>query len=231
MNAKKKFLKTLIDIRKALEANNLNSDKIITALSLVEENIQLLPEGGHTKSLEGVAGNKALNNFPLPSEIENTDHHFALFADGACRGNPGPGAWGVLAQDGKGDVIFESSGIEFNTTNNKMELMGAIQALLELDNYLLEKNIVATDPELKVFVYSDSRYVVDGISDWVNGWKKRGWKKADNKAPENLELWKKLDEVRYLFPFVKFLWVKGHDGHPQNEHCDKLANETLDTNL
>ena len=79
-----------------------------------------------------------------------------------------------------------------------------------------------------VFLYSDSKYVVDGIQKWVPGWKRRGWKKADNKAPENLDLWQELDVLVSKFDELQFKWVKGHSGHPQNEFCDQLANKSLD---
>ena len=108
------------------------------------------------------------------------------------------------------------------TTNNRMELEGALQALEALtreDTKALSKS---------VFLYSDSKYVVDGIEKWVPGWKKRGWKKADKKEPENLALWQELDTVVGKFKKLRFQWVKGHAGHPQNEYCDQLANQALD---
>jgi ribonuclease HI len=165
-------------------------------------------------------------NFPLPDEMRELQAGFAIFADGACRGNPGPGAWATMIQDTKGEVILKSSGVDVPTTNNKMELEGVIRGLKGLIEKWIDEGI--SDRESPVFVYSDSKYVIEGIEKWVIGWKARGWKKADNKEPENLLLWKELDELKSRFNHIKFLWVKGHAGHPQNEMCDRLANFALD---
>lgn len=162
----------------------------------------------------------------IPTELKNHKLAFALFSDGACRGNPGPGAWGMLGQDQQGVVLFEASGVEMSTTNNRMELVGAIEALKNILDYFKDKKIKAH--ESQVYLYSDSRYVLDGLSSWIEGWKARGWKKADKKAPENLELWQELDELRTHIPKLQMIWVKGHSGHPQNEKCDWLANQALD---
>ncbi len=155
-------------------------------------------------------------NLPAP-EIE--EGQIALFSDGACRGNPGPGSWAFVAQSKSGEIIQKASGVAEHTTNNRMELQGAIEGLAYLDT--------VDESYTKVIFFTDSRYVVDGISSWVKGWKARGWKKADKKTPENVEQWKLLDELA-LKRDVKFVWVKGHAGHPQNELCDQLANEALD---
>ena len=163
---------------------------------------------------------------PLPKEITDPELHFALFSDGGCRGNPGPGAFAFVVQNGRGDVLFEISNSEPDTTNNRMELSGAIRALEAVDYHLEEVGILKQDAT--IFLYSDSKYVVDGINSWVAGWKKRGWKKADKKTPENLELWQQLDELNIKLPNVHFLWVKGHAGHPQNERCDELLNQAMD---
>jgi ribonuclease HI len=165
-------------------------------------------------------------NFPLPDEMRELASGFAVFADGACRGNPGPGAWACMIQDTKGEVILKSSGVDVPTTNNKMELQGVISGLSGLIEKWIEDGV--SDRESPVFVYSDSKYVVEGIEKWVIGWKARGWKKADNKDPENLLLWKELDQLKSRFNRIKFLWVKGHAGHPQNEMCDRMANLALD---
>lgn len=164
--------------------------------------------------------------FPLPEEMRERSSGFAIFADGACRGNPGPGAWATIIQDSKAEVILKSSGVDMPTTNNKMELEGVIRGLKGLIEKWIEDGI--SDRESPVFVYSDSKYVIEGIEKWVPGWKARGWKKADNKEPENLLLWKELDQLRNNFDKITFLWVKGHAGHPQNEMCDKMANLALD---
>ncbi|PIK16746.1 MAG: ribonuclease HI [Halobacteriovorax sp. JY17] len=147
---------------------------------------------------------------------------YALFSDGACRGNPGPGAWGMVGQNAKGEVLFKGSGVETTTTNNRMEMMGAIEAM----KYLLSEGVNTDSAE--VYLYSDSKYVVDGLKSWMQGWKNRGWKKADKKTPENVDLWQELDRISSSFSNIQYLWVKGHAGHPQNELCDQLANEALD---
>lgn len=157
--------------------------------------------------------------FEVPTEVVKTQG-VALFSDGACRGNPGAGSWAYVVQGSDGSVLFEESSVADFTTNNKMELGGAIAAL----EYSLRENLNDTS----IFLYTDSTYVVKGITEWVKGWKARGWKKADKKEPENLELWKKLDELASHFSNLNWRWVKGHNGHPQNERCDQLANEALD---
>ena len=164
--------------------------------------------------------------FPLPDEMRELSQGYAIFADGACRGNPGPGAWAAMIQDTTGEVILNSSGVDVPTTNNKMELEGVIRGLKGLIEKWIEDGV--SDHDSPVFVYSDSKYVTEGIEKWVIGWKARGWKKADNKDPENLLLWKELDLLKSRFNHIKFLWIKGHAGHPQNEMCDRMANLALD---
>ena len=164
----------------------------------------------------------SLDSPELPSESKNhPEGSVVVFSDGACRGNPGPGAWGAVVQVKSGELLLQRSGVQFNTTNNQMELLGAIEGL----------SSVLDDNELKgkeVILISDSRYVVDGLKSWVAGWKKRGWKKSDGKPPENLDLWMQLDQINQELNGVHLYWVKGHSGHPQNELCDQLANEALD---
>ena len=157
--------------------------------------------------------------FTLPVEFVDGFDYFC-FSDGACRGNPGPGAWGSLIQNKSGEVVYEGSDYDNPSTNNRMEMTGAKKCLEFL------KTIDQTSKN--VVVISDSKYVVDGMNQWVIGWKKRGWKKADKKVPENVDLWQELDKLRNEFEKVHFSWVKGHAGHPQNERCDQLANEALD---
>ena len=135
-----------------------------------------------------------------------------IFTDGACRGNPGPGGWAALLRTG--DKEREISGGEEHTTNNRMELMAAIQALEAL-----------TRP-CKVELHTDSQYVQKGIHEWIHGWKRRGWMTADKKPVKNDDLWKRLDAAR-LRHEVDWRWVKGHAGHPLNERADALANEGL----
>ena len=132
-----------------------------------------------------------------------------LFTDGACKGNPGPGGWGALLVC-KG-VEKELWGGEPNTTNNRMELMAAIMALEALKR------------PCKVELHTDSKYVMQGITEWMRGWKARGWLTADKKPVKNADLWQRLDAAR-LRHDVKWRWVKGHAGHELNERADQLAN-------
>ncbi|ATU92462.1 ribonuclease HI [Phyllobacterium zundukense] len=130
------------------------------------------------------------------------------FTDGACSGNPGPGGWGAVLRWNGNEK--ELSGGEADTTNNRMELMAAISAL----NALKEP--------CKVDLYTDSVYVRDGISSWIDGWKRNGWKTAAKQPVKNAELWQALDEARKRHK-VEWHWVKGHAGHPENERADELA--------
>jgi ribonuclease HI len=216
--SKKKYLKFLNELFGAFSNNEKVQDLIV----------ELKEEVQKSELKESKTAQMDLNSadLPLPSEIVDDGKHFALFSDGACRGNPGPGAWGALGQDSKGEVLFESSGVEMHTTNNIMELQGAIEALHSIENYFAGNGDSQTG--MSIFLYSDSKYVVDGITKWVSGWKARGWKKADNKAPENLKLWQEFDVVASKFSNLHFKWVKGHAGHPQNERVDQLANLALD---
>jgi len=136
-----------------------------------------------------------------------------IYTDGACRGNPGPGGWGVLLRSqGKEKTLH---GGEANTTNNRMELMAAIQGLESLG------------PSCKVKLTTDSQYVKNGITQWVQNWKKRGWKTADRKPVKNQDLWVRLDSIVAKHN-VDWHWVRGHTGHVENEMADKLANQGID---
>ena len=136
-----------------------------------------------------------------------------IYTDGACRGNPGPGGWGaVLIAMGKEKELW---GGELLTTNNRMELTAAIVALETLKR------------PCKVELHTDSKYVLQGITEWVHGWKQRGWKTADKKPVKNDDLWARLDEARRRHE-VKWKWVKGHAGDPLNERADALANRGID---
>ncbi|MCL7997926.1 ribonuclease HI [Brucella sp. 21LCYQ03] len=134
--------------------------------------------------------------------------HIEAFTDGACSGNPGPGGWGAIVR--WNDHVKELKGGEADTTNNRMELMAAISAL----NALKEP--------CEVDLYTDSVYVRDGISGWIEGWKRNGWKTAAKQPVKNAELWQALDEARKPHK-VTWHWVKGHAGHPENERADELA--------
>ncbi|MDT8759637.1 ribonuclease HI [Sphingomonas psychrotolerans] len=136
--------------------------------------------------------------------------HVEIATDGACKGNPGRGGWGVLLR--MGDVEKELSGGEPHTTNNRMELMAAIQGLKALKR------------PCRVTLSTDSRYVMDGLTKWIHGWLKNGWRTADKKPVKNAELWQEL--LAAARPHrVEWVWVKGHAGHPDNERADKLASD------
>ncbi|MEJ8838927.1 ribonuclease HI [Ramlibacter sp. AN1133] len=134
-----------------------------------------------------------------------------IYTDGACKGNPGPGGWGVLLRSG--DNQKELYGGEPSTTNNRMELMAVIQALEALKR------------PCAVTLYLDSQYVLKGITEWLPGWKAKGWKTASKQPVKNQELWQRLDElVTKSGHKVDWRWVRGHNGHPGNERADALAN-------
>lgn len=133
-----------------------------------------------------------------------------IFTDGACRGNPGPGGWGVLLRFGEAEK--ELSGGEANTTNNRMELMAAIMGLESLKR------------PSRVRLHTDSQYVQKGITAWLPQWVRRGWKTADKKPVKNADLWQRLAAARQPHE-VEFVWVRGHNGHPENERVDRLAVE------
>ncbi len=134
--------------------------------------------------------------------------HVDVFTDGACSGNPGPGGWGAILRSGAHEK--EISGGERMTTNNRMELMAAIRALEAI-----------TKPST-VVIHTDSKYVMDGITQWLPRWKKNGWKTADKKPVKNEDLWRAL-EAECARHQVTWRWVRGHDGHVENERADALA--------
>jgi ribonuclease HI len=136
-----------------------------------------------------------------------------IFSDGACRGNPGPGGWGALLRY-KGHEKLLSGG-EAHTTNNRMEMMAAIQALESLRR------------PCKVRVTTDSQYLHKGITEWLAGWKRRGWKTAGKKPVKNADLWERLDQALARHE-VEWHWVRGHSGHPENERADQLATQAID---
>jgi len=136
-----------------------------------------------------------------------------LFTDGACRGNPGPGGWGVVMRYGK--VEKELCGGEFETTNNRMELMAAIRGLESLKH------------PCRVRLTTDSQYVMKGVTEWMDNWKRRNWQTAAKKPVKNVDLWQRLDAA--LAPHaVEWEWVRGHTGHAENERADQLANRGID---
>jgi ribonuclease HI len=139
-----------------------------------------------------------------------------IYTDGACKGNPGVGGWGVLLKSGVHQR--ELFGGEAMTTNNRMELTAVIRALEALKK------------PSAVRLHTDSRYVQQGITEWIHGWKRRGWRTADKKPVKNEDLWRRLDELAARHR-VEWLWVKGHDGHDGNERADALANRGVDSVL
>ena len=136
-----------------------------------------------------------------------------MFTDGACRGNPGPGGWGVVLR--YGDNERQLFGGDRETTNNRMELLAVIEGLSVLKR------------PCEISITSDSTYVLKGIQEWLQNWKKRGWKTASKKPVKNVDLWQRLDAL--IDPHtIEWHWVKGHSGHPQNELADELANRGID---
>ncbi|MDE2153003.1 MAG: ribonuclease HI [Betaproteobacteria bacterium] len=136
------------------------------------------------------------------------------YTDGACRGNPGPGGWGVvLRASGEQKEMF---GGEPATTNNRMEMLAAITALETLKQ------------PCEVRLYTDSQYVLKGMTEWLAGWKARGWKTADRKPVKNVDLWQRLEQAAAAHR-VQWIWVRGHDGNPGNELADELANRGVDS--
>ncbi len=135
-----------------------------------------------------------------------------IYSDGACRGNPGPGGWGVLLRFNTEEK--ELWGGEDDTTNSRMELTAVIRALEALER------------PSRARVFTDSQYVQKGISEWVHDWKQRNWRTADKKPVKNLDLWKRLDQLAALHR-VEWRWVKGHAGHPENERADRLAHRGI----
>ncbi len=135
-----------------------------------------------------------------------------IYTDGACSGNPGPGGWGAILI--YGEHRKELNGGERDTTNNRMELLAAIESLEALKR------------PSTVALYTDSAYVKNGITSWIHGWKRNGWKTADKKPVKNVELWQRLDAALTSHT-VSWHWVKGHAGHPENERADELAREGM----
>ncbi|MCF6288871.1 MAG: ribonuclease HI [Proteobacteria bacterium] len=131
-----------------------------------------------------------------------------IFTDGSCLNNPGPGGWAALMRYKKQEKMF--SGSKLDTTNNQMELQAVISGLTALTK------------SCEVELYTDSRYVIDGFTQWLAGWKAKGWKRAKNKPLSNKELWQKLDKIGHKHS-IQWHWIKGHSGHPENERVDQLA--------
>ena len=158
----------------------------------------------------GSSGSSAVERAPegeasAPPRVE-------LYTDGACSGNPGPGGWAFILRHPVSGKELKRSGGERETTNNRMELQAVIQGLQELTR------------ASRVDLFSDSQYVLNGLKDWIKSWKSRGWKTADKKPVKNRELWEALDALAHQHE-VRFHWVRGHNEHPENEECDRMAVE------
>ncbi len=184
------------DFKKLLETLDSLTDKQTTSL---------------LETLRRRASEKAKEDFSVADQPVS-GKNIIIYTDGACSGNPGPGGWGAtIIVDGERTDIC---GGEKRTTNNRMELQAAIEALGALSK------------GSSVDLWTDSTYVRKGISEWIHGWKKRGWKTAAKKPVKNDDLWKQLDEAQTHHQ-INWHWVKGHSGHPENERADRLANEGM----
>ena len=146
-----------------------------------------------------------------PRQLKSVD----IYTDGACAGNPGPGGWAAILRYKASEK--EISGFESHTTNNKMEMKAVIEALRMLKE------------PCKVTVHTDSRYLRDGITLWIHSWKRNGWKTSGRQPVKNRELWETLDHLSQKHQ-VKWVWVEGHAGHPENERCDTLARQEITRN-
>ncbi len=149
----------------------------------------------------------------MKSESTKSASTVQIYSDGGCRGNPGPGGWGVLLRYQSVEKSYY--GAEAHTTNNRMELMGAI------------KGLEALKKPCTVELYTDSQYVRKGMSEWIINWKKKGWKNSQKEPVKNMDLWQQLDALAAQHS-ITWHWVKGHSGHPENEMADELANRAID---
>lgn len=147
--------------------------------------------------------------------MDMSENHIEIFTDGACSGNPGPGGWGVILRYNNHEK--ELSGFKAQTTNNQMELQAAIEGLK------------AVKQKKTIKLYTDSKYVKHGITEWIHTWRKNGWKGASKKPIKNLELWQELDQLSAQFE-INYIWIKGHAGHPENERADALARLAIEQN-
>ncbi|MEK6701343.1 MAG: ribonuclease HI [Planctomycetota bacterium] len=142
--------------------------------------------------------------------MPDTPPHVHLFTDGACSGNPGPGGWAFVLRHPASGTEREQAGAEPDTTNNRMELQAVIEGLSALNRASV------------VELYSDSQYVLNGLKEWMDGWKKNGWRTKAKAPVKNVDLWQRLDQLKAKHE-IRFHWVRGHNEHPENERCDRLA--------
>lgn len=143
-------------------------------------------------------------------DCESDLPHIELYTDGACSGNPGPGGWAFILRHPESGKEVEGAWGDANTTNNRMELQAVIEGLASIKT------------PSRVDVYSDSQYVLKGLDEWMDNWKRRGWKTASKKPVKNRDLWEELDALRSVHT-LRYHWVRGHNEHPENERCDQLA--------
>jgi ribonuclease HI len=167
-----------------------------------------LPESGISAALKMTEARDPVSS--LQSNSPHPLNYVRLYTDGACKGNPGPGGWAYVLKHPASGKEREDSGGEGHTTNNRMELMGVIRGLEVMRLPLI------------VDLYSDSQYVLKGLEQWMAGWKRGGWRTADGKPVKNKELWVQLDGLMVKHT-LRFHWVRGHSGHPENERCDRMA--------
>ncbi|MFT6633310.1 MAG: ribonuclease HI [Bacteriovoracaceae bacterium] len=205
--------KSLLKIKINEISKYLKSEKALDAVGILIQELTSYEEP-QEKSID-------TSSLPLPNEVRSKTNAYALYTDGACRGNPGPGSYAFIVQNHEGEIVGQGAEAVSLTTNNKMEMSAIINGLKFLSTEVSPMN--------EIYIFTDSKYVVDGMRSWIHNWKKKGWKKADNKAPENVDLWKELDSLSNIC-HMSFNWIKGHAGHPQNEHVDKMANVVLDEN-
>lgn len=172
------------------------------------EQLSLLDKGLASLIVKLDKSNSPVNK-TMPTETDGT---ILIWSDGACTGNPGPGGWGtVILSSGE---YLEFSGYSPHSTNNIMEMTAALEGIKQ------------TPEGAEIVLTTDSQYVLKGITQWIKGWKKKGWKKANGEAVMNQELWRNLD-AECQIRNIKWEWVRGHTGHPQNERCDELARQAI----
>lgn len=172
---------------------------------------RLLPDGAQQER-PGRTAKTTKNKHSREKVASQLQQTIAIFTDGACAGNPGPGGWGAIIRTANQEQ--EMSGGEPRTTNNKMELTAAIEALKNLSS---PSHVILT---------TDSQYVRKGITEWIKRWKVNGWRNASKQPVKNAELWRQLDELNQKHT-VEWRWVAGHTGHPENERCDELARRAI----
>jgi ribonuclease HI len=219
----KKMKNWLVQIEKYASERSLLTEELASTL----QKLQTLMENWPTEPQASMGIEEKISQLTPPRELEGTHTGLGLYADGACRGNPGKGSWAYVLQDQTGKVISYKSGRKDDTTNNQMELQAAIESLKASLDYLMHSKLPAEKWDKIVFV-SDSKYVIEGLKSWVPQWESRGWKKADGKAPENLGQWQELHELKKLLSRLQYQWVKGHAQHPQNSLVDWMCNFELD---